>query len=275
MKISIVVPSYNQAQFLDSTLRSLINQDYPDKEIIVMDGGSLDGSVDIILKYESHLASWRSQPDGGQSRAIADGFSIATGEVIGWLNSDDVLSHGALKRVAQAVYDAGTKDGVFYGGYEVIDEGGQVQEVIHGTPTVSWVAKAIGPSISQPGAFWGRDAYLRVGGLDPLLRYGMDKDLLMKFLLSGVRFFLISDVQAQFRSHSNQKGHTVEWLKYCDEEERQICTRYQMATNGSLRGLVARQVQRLLRIFYGKAHASLLFRLIHHHRLRRYTVDYT
>src|SRR5438445_11771507 len=99
-RISIVVPSFNQARYLDATLRSLVEQDYPHKEIIVMDGGSTDGSVDIIRKYESHITLWKSEPDGGQAKAIAKGFDLATGQVIGWINSDDLLTVGALERLA-------------------------------------------------------------------------------------------------------------------------------------------------------------------------------
>jgi len=240
-----------------------------------MDGGSTDGSVDIIRKYEKHLASWTSGPDGGQARAIATGFGNATGRIIGWLNSDDTLAGGALERVALAVRHAGSPDCVFYGGYELIDVKGQVQEVFFGTPTIGWVARAIGPVICQPGTFFGRDAYFRVGGLDNSLQYGMDKDLWMKFFLAGIKFIAIPRIQAQFRSHSLQKGHSRDWLKKCNDEELAIECRYGMAPEGSTTRLVARQVHRVLRLTMGRMYYTVLFRIMQHRRIRPFTIDYS
>jgi glycosyltransferase involved in cell wall biosynthesis len=275
MRISIVVPSFNQARYLDAALRSLVEQEYSDKEIIVMDGGSTDGSVDVVRKYAPHLAAWRSGPDGGQARAIATGFDIATGQVLGWLNSDDVLAHGALERLARAIRLAGSPDGVFYGGFEVIDADGQVQEVFFGTRTVTWVARAIGPAICQAGTFFGRDAYLRVGGVDPSLQYAMDKDLWMRFVASDVRFIAIPEIQAQFRSHSLQKGHSLTSLKHCVDEELLIGRRYSMAPMGSMRRLVARQVQRVLRLTTGRLYKTVVFRILRRRRIRVFGVDYS
>ncbi|PWB67658.1 MAG: glycosyltransferase, partial [Deltaproteobacteria bacterium] len=87
-KISIVTPSFNQGSFLEETIRSVISQGYPNLEYIVMDGGSTDGSVDIIRRYREHIAFWKSGPDAGQSDALRQGFQRATGEILAWLNSD-------------------------------------------------------------------------------------------------------------------------------------------------------------------------------------------
>ena len=101
LKISIITPSYNQGQYLEETIRSVRDQPYPNLEYIIMDGGSTDNSVEIIKKYESRLAHWESRPDDGQADAINKGFNMATGDILGWLNSDDYYKPGALTEVAE------------------------------------------------------------------------------------------------------------------------------------------------------------------------------
>src|SRR5512134_129792 len=124
-KISIVTPSFNQGKYLERTIRSVIEQDYPNLEYIIIDGGSTDESVEIIRKYEKHLAYWVSEPDRGQSHAINKGFDRATGEIFGWLNSDDWYVPGALKAVAEA-FAANPEAGAVVGAGEMVDEEGKL-----------------------------------------------------------------------------------------------------------------------------------------------------
>jgi glycosyltransferase involved in cell wall biosynthesis len=275
MLISIVVPSYNQANFLDSTLRSLVEQDYPRKEIIVMDGGSTDGSVEIIRRYADRLAFWVSAPDGGQSQAIANGKKRCRGEVVGWVNSDDVLKPGALSRVAAAVCRAGTIHSVFYGGHDVIDENGRVMDVAPAFRDIGWCRRRLGPVVCQPGTFYGREAYERVGGVDTSLEYGMDLDLWLKFTSARLPFVLVPGYQASFRRHSHQKGHNLEYLRKCVREEALLRERFSLALPGTLAYGTARMLRRTLAVLSGSMLITLAFRLSARGTLREYHPSYS
>jgi glycosyltransferase involved in cell wall biosynthesis len=275
MLISVVVPSYNQAEFLDATLRSLVEQDHAEKEILVMDGGSTDGSVDIIRRYADQLAFWVSERDGGQSQAIANGKRRCRGELVGWLNSDDVLKPGALSRVAAAARGGGTTEAVFYGGHDVIDERGRVMDVAPAFEDTDWCRRRLGPVICQPGTFYGRAAYERLGGVDTSLHYGMDMDLWMRFFAAGMPFVRVPGYQASFRRHSQQKGHNREALRQCDIEEAAMRQRYGLAVQGTARYRIARNVRRTLGLLSGSLVVTLAFRLANRGTLSEYHPSYS
>ena len=127
-KITIVTPSYNQGQFLRETIESVINQDYPSLEYFVIDGGSTDNSVDIIREYEDRINWWESEKDGGQSEAINKGFSKASGEILGWVNSDDVLLPGCL-RVVSDYYLRNNKPDLIHSNLALINKEGIIVDV--------------------------------------------------------------------------------------------------------------------------------------------------
>jgi len=125
LKISILMPSYNQGPYLEAAIRSVLTQDYPNKELIVIDGGSTDESREIIKRYESELAYWVSEPDRGQAHALNKGLAHATGDIVGWLNSDDCYLPGAFRRVARA-FEQNNEVLLVHGDRLMIDGAGRV-----------------------------------------------------------------------------------------------------------------------------------------------------
>src|SRR4029079_9681492 len=152
-RVSVITPSFNQARFLDQTMRSVFDQGYPDLDDIVIDGGSTDGSVDILRRYADRLAYWVSEPDGGQTHAINKGMQRAHGQVLAYLNSDDCYLPGALRAVA-AFFDERPEVGLAYGDCQVIGPGGEVLGFLSRREFDLQRMIERGEYIPQPGAFW-------------------------------------------------------------------------------------------------------------------------
>jgi glycosyltransferase involved in cell wall biosynthesis len=177
--ITIVTPSYNQAQFLEETIRSVLLQGYPELEYIVMDGGSQDGSVDIIRKYERWISYWVSEPDRGQSHAINKGWARAQGQVLYWLNSDDILLPGTLAQVGEAF--ARNKDlQVLSGICQVTDLDGTL---INNRPPRDFDLATLiagGKASGQPAVFFARDLVEQIGELNEKLHYTLDREYFIR-----------------------------------------------------------------------------------------------
>jgi GT2 family glycosyltransferase len=180
-------------------------QQYPNLEYIIMDGGSTDGSVDIIRKYEPWLAHWQSERDGGQAEAINNGWKYATGYAITWLNSDDLLTPGALLESVQILGAAGGPDMV-YGDNTIIDENSTQLRVLMGRPfsPEAVLVKGINP-IPQPGFLMKREVLDQIGSLDQSLYFAMDFDYWVRMALSGLRSQHIPRTLAMFREHLEAK----------------------------------------------------------------------
>jgi glycosyl transferase family 2 len=210
-RISVVTPSFNQARYLEATLRSVLLQGYPDLECFVMDGGSTDGSVDIIKKYATWITHWVSEPDGGQSAAINRGLRLGSGAFATWINSDDMLQPGALVNHATRI---GFQPGVTYvGDCLYIDEEdrplmthrGHVQdfEDLVRIRTV-WRGASRG-HIVQPEVLFPRPMALEVGGLNIHNHLTMDFELWGRLLLAGATFQYTHIPFGVFRRHGEQK----------------------------------------------------------------------
>ncbi len=204
LTISLVTPSFNQREFLERTIASVVGQRYPALEFVVQDGGSTDGSVDLLEAHASQLARWDSRPDSGQSAAINAGFCKTTGEIMSYLNSDDILFPGALQYVADFFASHPDVD-VVYSNTVMIDTIDR--------PLVLWLLPEHDDEslwwydyVPQPTLFWRRSAWTKAGShVDESLHYAMDWDLLHRFLYAGARFARLPTLLAAFRVHGGQK----------------------------------------------------------------------
>lgn len=203
-RITVVMPSFNQAAYLEEAICSVLDQHYPNLEFMVLDGGSTDGSVEIIERYSDRLAYSHSRPDKGQTDALIQGFERSSGDLLGWVNSDDLLLPGALRRIAQA-FVSRPLDDIFGGNYVLVDEAGRIIRCKRHPVQASWFGRNGMFTINQPGSFFTRRSYEAVGGLHRDLHYVMDNDLYIRMMLNGRQYVYINSWLAGFRKHSASK----------------------------------------------------------------------
>jgi glycosyltransferase involved in cell wall biosynthesis len=206
--ITLVTPSYNQAPFLERTIRSVLDQEYPRLQYIVMDGGSTDASVEIIKRYADRLYYWQSQPDGGQTAAINAGWRKGQGEVLAWLNSDDYYLVGAL-RLAGEYFRDHPEAWVMYGSVQLIDAAGQPLGFM-GEPFRRRTMITSRNLIPQSSSFLRRTAIERVGEMDETLHYVMDLDLFMRIADHSTPVFVPQVLSAQ-TVHRDAKTTKDRW----------------------------------------------------------------
>jgi glycosyltransferase involved in cell wall biosynthesis len=201
--VSIVTPSFNQAHFLESTIRSVLDQDYPNIEYIIVDGGSSDGSLEIIRRYSDRLAWWVSEKDCGQTDAINKGFAHARGEILAWLNSDDTYESNAVKEAVAFFLDH-PEIGLVYGDANFIDETGRIIGHFPAAQTSYRRLRRGYVHIPQQSAFWRADLWRKVGPLDPSFYFAMDYDLWVRLAaLAPMQYY--SRPWANFRLHTQGK----------------------------------------------------------------------
>ena len=208
-RVTVITPSFNQARFIEETLRSVLLQGYPNLEYLVLDGGSSDGSVEVIKKYARWINYWASEPDGGQSAAINRGLEMGSGAFAAWVNSDDMLYHNALVEHAGRI---GFENGVVYvGTCALMDVRGKIRSMrknsIHTLEELLRVPQIWrqGRNIVQPEVMFSRALALEVGGLDVENHYSMDYELWGKFFLAGAKFRNTDVPFGMLRLHADQK----------------------------------------------------------------------
>lgn len=224
-RVSIVTPSFNQGPFIEETIRSVLLQGYPNLEYIIMDGGSSDDSVDIIRKYEDHLDHWTSEPDRGQADAINKGLCRATGDILGWLNSDDTLEPDTVTRAVAYLASTPEVDVVYGTAFHIDSQSNLIASRApkafqdFGLHSILDECK-----VTQPGAFWRRRIQERVGLLDETLHYVLDYELWVRMALAGGQFrYLAGRPVANFRL--SERSKTASQLDRSGMEKLQVLDR--------------------------------------------------
>ena len=225
--ISVITPSFNQAKYIDETLQSVRSQGYPELEHLVIDGASTDGTVDLLRRYSSMPAwnymHWISEPDKGQSDAINKGFRMATGDIIGWLNSDDLFEpncFGAIMRVFESRPDVD----FVYGDYRIMDSAGKTI-ILKREIDFDWNIMLCGLNyIAQPNVFFRRRVFDKLGYLDQSLHYVMDYEFWLRAASNGFRFHHVAQTLAACRWHLDAK--TVSRDPRIEKELRSVRQQY-------------------------------------------------
>ncbi|MEE9212902.1 MAG: glycosyltransferase family 2 protein [Phycisphaeraceae bacterium] len=208
-RITIITPSYNQGAFLERTIRSVLDQGYENLEYFVIDGGSTGQSVEIIGKHKDHLAHWVSEPDTGQTDAINKGLARATGDIIAYLNSDDVLLPGVLATIAPLMAEPNAARWVV-GRCTRIDAEDRPLEPFDLKSPDSFVQYLMRTSgfLPQPSSFWSADLFARYGGFDRTMHYSFDYEFNCRLLAGGETPLLIDKPLAALRVHDQSKGES-------------------------------------------------------------------
>lgn len=201
--VSIITPSYNQASYLEQTILSVLNQDYPRIEYIVVDGASTDGSVEIIRKYESRLADWVSEKDRGQADAINKGFARTTGEIIAWLNSDDYYLQGAIRAVVK-VFEEHPDVVLVYGNMLAVDEAGRTFNTLN-YKQLTLEDLLCFQIIGQPAVFMRRSALQKTNDLDSSFHFLLDHLLWLQIAKLG-EILHVDQTWSAARYHAEAKN---------------------------------------------------------------------
>jgi glycosyltransferase involved in cell wall biosynthesis len=214
----VVTPTYNQGQFIEKTIDSVLSQGYPNLEFIIIDGGSKDNTVEVIKKYEKHLTYWVSEPDRGQSHAINKGMAIATGDYLTWLNSDDWYLPGAVIHMIE-LFKATPDAGMLVGSGDIVDSRGKIVYHVPAPKEItletlySWMR---GGNFMQPSSAFSRQAWIEVGPIDESVHIAMDLDLWLKMAVRGIRFITTDTMLSLALSHPNAKTTAYESLMTVD-----------------------------------------------------------
>jgi glycosyltransferase involved in cell wall biosynthesis len=229
-KISVITPSFNQAQYLEQAIVSVLQQNHEPLEFIIIDGGSTDGSQDVIRKYEDQISYWVSEKDRGQAHALNKGLARARGEIVAYLNSDDLYLPGAFSKVIQ-YFDEHPNCNWLCGDTLMFGEGQKDEVILAQVPSTAAHALSWAYTAPQPGMFWKRE--LLREGFDQRWRYCFDHEMYVRLLLDGHNCQHLPATLAAYRHHSTSK--TIAEGDFFNEEFDKIAEIYEPRLRGTAR----------------------------------------
>lgn len=260
-KLTVVTPSYNQAHYLERTILSVLNQQYPNLEFFVIDGGSTDGTRAILEKYTDYLTGWVMEKDQGQTDAINKGFRQATGDYVAYQNSDDVFAPGALWRVAEAWQKAPETD-VFFGDMYIIDEQDVILEELRVPSFSAGCQVHEGMQVFNQSLFIRRSLLAETGWLDESLRFVMDYEIVTRLgVRPDVRFRHVRGFWGGFRKQPDAKSSQIAATVGLAEHQ-QVSERYQPQLASRLSGTFWRRYSKLRKLGWFMARGQ--FRYMYH-----------
>jgi len=231
-RISIVMPSYNQGEFIERSILSILNQNYPNLELIIIDGGSTDNTLEVIKKYEEYLYYFVSERDNGQSHALNKGFAVATGDIFTWQNSDDIYLPNILNIVSE-IFKDNQDIKICYGDWYSIDTKDEITEKTYAMVSKKPNSPYEVMNIYMQAMFWKKGVHKKI---NEHLHRGMDYDLILYFLLNYAKdeFFKVDKFLAAFRRHPEQKTKTDETAIW---EEDFLVKKYNFSEKNSVKGI--------------------------------------
>ncbi|MFO7735210.1 MAG: glycosyltransferase family 2 protein [bacterium] len=249
-KISIVIPSYNQGEFLERTLLSIIDQNYDNTEIILIDGASDDSTLSVIEKYKKQIDYWVSEKDRGQAHALNKGFAKASGDIYGWQNSDDIYEPGAFEKVVE-IFKKNPEKKIVYGNWYEIDENDRITDRTFSAP------RPRVPHFSYEGfdaynqtMFWRREVHEHFGKFDESLHMLMDGDMIFRFIFNeGVgAFYKTDDFLASFRRYEDQKSPETHLCETTVQNEKMLAEKFGFPKENSMAGKYYRVKHRFAKL---------------------------
>ncbi|PQJ73325.1 glycosyltransferase family 2 protein [Polaribacter butkevichii] len=266
-KISIVTPSYNQGQYLEETILSVLGQGYLNLEYLIYDAASTDNSVDIIKKYQKDISFWVSEKDNGQADAINKGFTKATGEILMWLNSDDILMPNVLHYIAAQYIEKG--DGIYFGNCihfkeslngNLLARGSNVKASFNSIPL------ELADTIIQPSSFWSKKVWLKNGNLADNFHFGFDWEWFLRAKVKNIPFYPIDKVISIYRIHDAHKSgvggkkRQEELLEVYKLYSIKYATLYELVRNQNFNiSFIEKIVLRICNLLYRKGVSKVKF----------------
>ena len=235
--VSIVTPSYNQSRYIEETIQSVLLQDYPAIEYLIIDGGSTDGSVEIIRRYATRLSYWVSEPDVGQADAINKGWQRARGDIIAYINSDDLYLPGAIHRAVH-YFEQHPEVGIVCGACQLIGKDGKPLRAPVEVPEISleWLLRY---PLPQPAVFFRRSVIEQIGLLDPALHYVLDWEFCIRAAMTGIPIArLMGSPIACFRCWESQKTNN----SFMHQIEEQVLVRDRLLLNPQVSATLAKAI---------------------------------